>query len=117
MTQSYLVTAAVVKVSVGPADGNRIARMIPRGHLIPEGVDPSLLKKLEERKLIEKAADPAPDAAALAAAEKAAADKAAAEKAAADKAAAEKAAADKAAAEKAAAEKAAADKTAKSSPK
>lgn len=94
MTQEYVVKAPVVKVSIGPASGNRIARFIYRGGIVPDGVDQVLLDKLEGRRLIEKFVPekpgPDPEAVAVAAAaEKAAADQAAAEHAAKVKAAAD----------------------------
>lgn len=92
----YIAKAAVVKVAVGPASGNRVARFIRAGSPIPEGVDQDLLDALAKRDLITKVRQPS-------AAAKAKADAEAAEKAKADADAAAKAAADKEAAEKAAA--------------
>lgn len=57
MATTYKATAAAVKVSVGPADGNRVARIIRRGGIIPEGVEPEQLKRLAELGLIEKVAE------------------------------------------------------------
>ena len=54
MATTYQAAAAVVKVSIGPAGGNRVARFIKRGGIIPEGVEPDSLKLLESRGLIEK---------------------------------------------------------------
>lgn len=53
-TAQYKVTATVVKVAVGPADGNRVARFVERGDIIPDGVDQGLLKQLEKLGRIEK---------------------------------------------------------------
>lgn len=101
MADTYVAKANVVKVSVGPADGNRVARLIRVGGVIPEGVDVETLKGLAKRGLIELLKPEAKQTAAA----KAKADAAAAAKAAADAAAAQaQADADaKAAAEKAAA--------------
>lgn len=91
MADIYVAKAAVVKVSIGSAGGNRIARFIRSGGVIPEGVDAAALAALAKRDLIAKVkADPAVAAAAKAkadAAAKEAADKAAAEKTAAEAAA------------------------------
>lgn len=62
---TYKVKATVVKVAVGPADGNRVARFIERGGIIPEGVDQGLLDKLVGLGRIEKVTEePAEDLAA-----------------------------------------------------
>lgn len=91
MATTYQAAAAVVKVSIGPAGGNRVARFIKRGGIIPEGVEPDSLKLLESRGLIEKVtaaetetsdAEAEAAAAAAAAAAKAEADAKAAEAAA-----------------------------------
>lgn len=77
MTKLYVVSAAVVKVAVGPANGNRVARIIKRGGIVPEGVDQAKLDQLEDLGLIEALADPEETAAAeaeVAADAKAAAD-------------------------------------------
>ncbi|WP_198410831.1 hypothetical protein [Microbacterium halophytorum] len=103
MADQYEVKANVVKVAVGDPAGNRVARILRRGAIVPDGVDESTLKSLAGRRLIAKVTKRGPSAAEKAAAEKAAAEKAAAEKAAAEKAAAEKAAAEKAAGENTAA--------------
>jgi hypothetical protein len=94
MVTLYKAKASVVKVSVGPGTGNRVARIIHRGGIIPEGIEQEQIKRLEKLGLIEKVVveETATDADAKAAAEakaKAAADAkaAAAAKAAADKAA------------------------------
>jgi|GEM_PF-7021666 len=70
---SYTAAAAYVKVEIGPADGNRVARIIRRGHPIPDGVDPAKLSELEDLGLIELVtavpeSDPEAEAAAAAAA-------------------------------------------------
>lgn len=54
MADIYQAKAAVVKVSVGSSEGNRVARIIRAGGVIPEGVDQDLLEKLTKRGLIEK---------------------------------------------------------------
>ncbi|MBO9704799.1 MAG: hypothetical protein J7474_04710 [Arthrobacter sp.] len=62
---SYTAAAAYVKVEIGPADGNRVARIIRRGHPIPDGVDPKKLSELEALGLIEPVTaepEPEPDA-------------------------------------------------------
>ena len=76
MADVYEVTAKVVKVSVGPANGNQVARILRRGEVVPAGVPQGSLDVLVKRKLIKKTTVPA----APTAAEKAAADKAQAEK-------------------------------------
>lgn len=50
----YIAKATVVKVSVGPATGNRVARFIRAGAPIPDGVDQDLLDALAKRGLIIK---------------------------------------------------------------
>ncbi|QAY16062.1 hypothetical protein SEA_ELESAR_10 [Arthrobacter phage Elesar] len=59
MATTYKATAAAVKVSVGPADGNRVARIIRRDGIIPDGVETEQLKRLEKLGLIEKVAEEA----------------------------------------------------------
>lgn len=105
MAETYVAKANVVKVSIGPADGNRVVRFIRVGGVIPEGVDEETLKSLAKRGLIERVKTAPTQTAA--AKTKADADAAAKAKAEADAAAKAKADADaKAAAEKAATEKA-----------
>lgn len=59
---TYTAAAAYVKVEIGPADGNRVARIIRRGNPIPDGVDPAKLSELEDLGLIEPVtAVPEPD--------------------------------------------------------
>lgn len=95
MADTYVAKANVVKVSIGPADGNRVARIIRAGGAIPEGVDEETLKALAKRGLIERVKlAPTQTAAAKAKAEAEAAARAKTDEAA--KAAAEKAAAEKA---------------------
>lgn len=95
MADTYVAKANVVKVAVGPADGNRVARIIRAGGAIPEGVDEETLKSLAKRGLIERVKTaPVQTAAAKAKTEAEAAAKAKAEedaKAAGSKAATEKA--------------------------
>ncbi|MDO5743491.1 MAG: hypothetical protein Q4P23_03400 [Micrococcaceae bacterium] len=86
MADTYVAKANVVKVSIGPADGNRVARIIRAGGAIPEGVEQTSLDALVKRGLIERVKHAAAPAGAEAdAAAKAAADAEAAAKAAADK--------------------------------
>lgn len=54
MATTYRAASTVVKVSIGSASGNRVARFIKRGGIIPEGVEQASLDLLEERGLIEK---------------------------------------------------------------
>lgn len=46
--------SAVVKVAVGSPNGNRVARIVRAGGIIPEGVDKDQLEHLLKRGLIEK---------------------------------------------------------------
>lgn len=50
----YRAKAPVVKVSIGAADGNRVARIIREGTAVPDGVAQSQLDALEARGMIEK---------------------------------------------------------------
>lgn len=62
---TYKVTATVVKVAVGPADGNRVARFVDRGDIIPDGVEQGILDQLVKLGRIEKVTEePAEDLAA-----------------------------------------------------
>ncbi|MGC0270805.1 hypothetical protein ACPROK_14690 [Glutamicibacter soli] len=54
MATLYKAKASVVKVAVGSPSGNRVARIVRAGGIIPEGVDEEQLKHLVSRKLIEK---------------------------------------------------------------
>lgn len=54
MSTIYIAKAAAVKVPVGAATGNRVAHIVRSGDVIPEGVDPEVLEKLVERRLIRK---------------------------------------------------------------
>ena len=96
----HIVSRAVVKVSVGSPAGTRVARILRRGDVVPEGVEASALSSLEERGLIERLPDPEE----VAAAERAEAEQAEAQRVEAERKAAEQAEADRLAAEKAAAE-------------
>jgi hypothetical protein len=49
----YVAAAAVVKVSLGAVGGNRVARFVLRGDVVPDGIDPEQLERLEARGLIE----------------------------------------------------------------
>lgn len=105
MSKQHSASAAFVKVSIGSPSGNRVAVILRRGDIVPDGVAEEQLERLTERGLIEVVPEPVDEAAEAkkAAAEKAKADKAeAAKKAAAEKAAAEKKAAEDAAAKAAA---------------
>lgn len=53
----HVATAAVVKVSLGANGGNRVARFVQRGDLLPEGLDAEQLARLEQRGLIEAVPD------------------------------------------------------------
>lgn len=57
MGAAYRAKAKVVKVSVGPAKGNRIARIVREGVTIPDGVEQEQLNRLEARGLIELVTD------------------------------------------------------------
>lgn len=97
---TYTAAAAYVKVEIGPADGNRVARIVRRGNPIPDGVDPAKLSELEDLGLIERVTvvpEPDPAAAAAAVAAKAEADEKAKAEAAAKAEAEAKAKADAAA--------------------
>ena len=59
MATTYRAKAVVVKVSVGPATGNRVARIIKQGGIIPEGVETEQIKRLVSLDLIEKVTDAA----------------------------------------------------------
>ena len=59
MADIYEVNAKVVKVSVGPADGNQVARILRRGEVVPAGVPQDSLDVLVKRKLIKKTTVPA----------------------------------------------------------
>lgn len=48
----YVATASVVKVSLGASGGNRVARFIQRGDILPEGLDVEQLERLTARGLI-----------------------------------------------------------------
>lgn len=54
MADLYRVKAPVVKVSIGSLEGNRVARILRAGGLVPAGVAEESLQKLEDRGLIEK---------------------------------------------------------------
>jgi hypothetical protein len=49
---SYIAIAPVVKVSIGAADGNRVARIIRAGTPVPDGVADITLTNLLDRGLI-----------------------------------------------------------------
>lgn len=109
MAKLYQVKALVAKVAIGPATGNRIARILKQGDIIPEGVDQAKLEALEKLGMITALQDPAEEAQALADADaKAAAAEETKRKANESRA--------KTAAEKKAAEKKAADEAANTDP-
>ena len=54
MAGKYKVNTAIVKVSIGPKGGNRVARIHTKGTIVPDGVDEQLLASLAKRKLISK---------------------------------------------------------------
>jgi hypothetical protein len=49
---AHVVTAAFVKVSIGSPDGNRVARILARGAIVPEGVPVEALTSLVARGFI-----------------------------------------------------------------
>ncbi|UPL13018.1 hypothetical protein [Microbacterium galbinum] len=53
MSTQHIATAAVVKVSIGSVTGNRVAQLITRGDLVPDGVAEEQLEHLVSRGLIE----------------------------------------------------------------
>lgn len=54
MADLYQAKAPVVKVSVGSASGNRVARIIRAGDVVPAGVNEEALAALVKRGLIVK---------------------------------------------------------------
>lgn len=54
MADLYRVKAPVVKVSIGSLDGNRVARILRAGAIVPEGVAAESLEQLTKRGFIEK---------------------------------------------------------------
>lgn len=48
----HIVTSKVIKVSVGGATGNRVARVLFEGDIVPEGVADEQLSRLIDRGLI-----------------------------------------------------------------
>lgn len=56
MADLYQAKAPVVKVSVGSASGNRVARIIRAGDVVPAGVNEEALAALVKRGLIVKVA-------------------------------------------------------------
>lgn len=53
MAVKYTVKGAAVKVSIGSAAGNRVARILRKGAPVPEGIEQELLDSLAGRGLIE----------------------------------------------------------------
>ena len=52
MSTQHIATAAFVKVSIGSPSGNRVAQLIQRDGVIPQGVDEAQLERLTARGLI-----------------------------------------------------------------
>lgn len=50
----YAAKSRVVKVAVGSANGNRVARILFAGDIVPDGVDEEQIERLVKRGLIEK---------------------------------------------------------------
>lgn len=51
---AHIVKAAAVKISIGGASGNRVAALLRRGDILPDGIAEEQLKRLTDRGLIEK---------------------------------------------------------------
>jgi len=54
MSTQYRATAAFVKVSIGSPSGNRVAALLRRGDVLPDGVSEDQLKRLVDRGFIEE---------------------------------------------------------------
>lgn len=54
MAEQHTVSAAAAKVSIGAAGGNRVAVILRRGDVLPEGIADEQIKRLTERGLIKK---------------------------------------------------------------
>lgn len=54
MSSQHIATAAVVKISIGSAGGNRVAQFVQRGGIIPANVDEAQIERLVARGLIAK---------------------------------------------------------------
>lgn len=52
MSTQHIVTGALVKVSIGSPSGNRVARLVRRGDVVPDGVAEEQLQHLIDRGLI-----------------------------------------------------------------
>lgn len=61
MADQYRVKAPVVKVSIGSPDGNRVARILRAGAIVPDGVAAESLEKLAARGFIEELEIPEAD--------------------------------------------------------
>lgn len=61
MAHQYRVKAPVVKVSIGSLDGNRIARILRAGAIVPDGVAAESLEKLAARGFLEELEIPVAD--------------------------------------------------------
>lgn len=57
MADKYRVKAPVVKVSIGSPDGNRVARILRAGAIVPDGVAAESLEKLAARGFLEEVDD------------------------------------------------------------
>ncbi|MDY0830740.1 hypothetical protein SK224_16515 [Microbacterium sp. BG28] len=57
MSVQHIAKARVVKVAVGAATGNRLARVLFAGDPVPENVDDEQIKRLLDRGLIEPITD------------------------------------------------------------
>jgi hypothetical protein len=54
VAEQHTVTASAAKVSIGAAGGNRVAVILRRGDVLPEGIADEQIKRLTERGLIQK---------------------------------------------------------------
>ena len=54
MADVHVVLAKFAKVSVGPAGGNQVARILRAGEVVPQGVPEGDLDRLVKRKIIRK---------------------------------------------------------------
>ncbi len=54
MADTYIVKTKYVKVSIGPAGGNKVARILRAGQVLPDGVSDVHMKALLDAKLISK---------------------------------------------------------------
>lgn len=61
MANQYRLKAPVVKVSIGSPDGNRVARILRAGAIVPDGVAAESLEKLAARGFLEEVEIPEAD--------------------------------------------------------